>query len=612
MTHIVSSLRIENFKSCKNTEEVRLAPFVPLVGYNNAGKSNILSALEWLFKDRLLSESEYTDPTKPIVIEGQIEGITEEVINRLDPDHRGPIREYILEGKIKIRRTQPAGATKKSDLTLHVLHPESGDYRPNPRGIWNAIKALFPEPIRVGAMENAADDASKAKTTTTIGKLLLELCGSIEERHATIVQRHLTAIYRRMSAEGSRRLPELDQIDGAINEKIEDLFPGISLKLHFEVPSFQDIFRAGTVKVLEDAGAMRDFAAYGHGTQRAIQMALIRHLADVRQSIDSPTTTLLLIDEPELYMHPFAIEQVREALHSLSKHGYQVVFSTHSAQMITVDRAQTAVLVRKSPSRGTFVRKRLRDALNVVVPDARAQAEHLFSLSQSTSVLFANQVVVTEGKTELRLLPSIYSSITGSTLGQHQTALVEAGSVDSISKTLKILAEMDIPTRAIVDLDYAFRGAVRAGMISNADTNLTALKAILQRLEDEGKCKLNPEDGLPTSKNSPTTAAEAFELLAEQPEARVHIERLHNQLLSQNVWLWTRGAVEAHLGLPAKNEAAWAAFKTKLETEGVDRSCTDSLSVRSLVDWIRLVAEQDLDALGIYAWEEIESEFVAP
>ena len=138
-----------------------------------------------------------------------------------------------------------------------------------------------------------------------------------------------------MEADGSRRLSELDRIDESINEKIDDLFPGMSLKLHFDVPSFEDIFKAGTVKVIERDEEARDFTAYGHGAQRSIQMALIRHLADIKQDSDCSTTTLLLIDEPELYLHPFAIEQVRESLHALSLHGYQIVFSTHSAQMIT-------------------------------------------------------------------------------------------------------------------------------------------------------------------------------------------------------------------------------------------------------------------------------------
>ncbi|MGC6761680.1 AAA family ATPase, partial [Escherichia coli] len=88
--------------------------------------------------------------------------------------------------------------------------------------------------------------------------------------------------------------------------------------------------------------------SYGHGTQRSIQMSLIRHLADITNGDDIKTTTLLLIDEPELYLHPFAIEQIRESLKTLSHHGYQIIFSTHSSQMITSDLAKDTVLIRKN------------------------------------------------------------------------------------------------------------------------------------------------------------------------------------------------------------------------------------------------------------------------
>ncbi len=586
MTHYITALKVENFRSCKQLR-LSLAPFVPLVGYNNAGKSNILSALEWLFKERLLPSGDYNDVDSPIVVEGEITGISEDVLARLNDEHRDPIREYLDGDSIWIRREQPPAAKKKSDVTLRIYHPAHAEYRANPRGIWNAIKALFPEPIRVGAMENAAEDAAKAKSSSTIGKLLAELSSAVRKTHATQVDRYLRAISRLMEADGSRRLSELDRIDESINEKIDDLFPGMSLKLHFDVPSFEDIFKAGTVKVIERDEEARDFTAYGHGAQRSIQMALIRHLADIKQDSDCSTTTLLLIDEPELYLHPFAIEQVRESLHALSLHGYQIVFSTHSAQMITVHRAQDAALIRKSGRRGTFARKRLRDALLTVLPEVQAQAEHLFALSQSTSVLFANHVSVTEGKTELRLIPPVYRSVHGKTLGQEQTALIEVGSVDSITKTLEILREMDLPARAVADLDYAFRGAVRTGMLRENDEDLIALKSILQKMANEGRCRLNGDNGLPTSKNSPLTAAEAFQRLAQEPKAGDHIDSLHLKLLSHDIWLWKLGAIEAHLGLTAKSESEWARFAAELEASGLDACCPEAESLRSLVEWLR-------------------------
>jgi len=313
-------------------------------------------------------------------------------------------------------------------------------------------------------------------------------------------------------------------------------------------------------------------------------MALIRHLAEVKKDAESPTTTVLLIDEPELYLHPFAIEQVREALHTLSHHGYQVVFSTHSAQMITADRAQHTLLIRKE-NHETFIRKRLKDALEVVLPNAQAQAQHLFALTQSNQVLFANKIVLTEGKTEIRLLPFIYKEITDCTLGQHQIAMIETGSVDNIPKSLRVLKEMDIPATAIVDLDYAFRGAVGNGYVSATDPALVELKNILARMASSGVCALDG-GGLPT-KNGRVTASEAFSLLAQEADASQYIERLHDQLKAHGIWLWTKGAIESHLNLQGKNEAVWAQFKTDVENGGIEARCHDYASIDALVGWIQ-------------------------
>lgn len=585
MSHHIEKLSIENFKSCKELN-INLTNFVPLVGYNNAGKSNILSAIEWLLKPKILSKSDFNNLEKPITVSGQITGITPELLETLEEGHRKAIAPFITDGNLTIKRNQPIDASKATDIELFVQHPSNG-FKKNPTGISNAIKNLFPEPIRIAAMDNAADDSSKSKSTSTIGKLLAEFCNSVRDKNSARIDRHLNAISRRMSADGSNRLPELSEIDASINTKIDDLFPGLSLKLHFETPSFEDIFKAGTVRVYEESNIVsRDFSAYGHGAQRSIQMALIRHLAEIRKEAEKPTTTLLLIDEPELYLHPFAIEQVREALHTLSNHGYQVLFSTHSAQMITAERAQHTLLIRKTFETGTIARKRLKDAFEKVFPSSLSQAHHIFSLSQSTQVLFSNKVILTEGKTELRLLPFIFSKKFGKTLGQHQIALIETGSVDNIPKTLRVLKELDLPAVAIVDLDFAFRGAIKHGFIKENCSEIVELRKSLGQLEANGECKLN--GGLPTGKNSPCTAAEAYEKLCADTSCKPHIQNLHNQLLENNIWLWYNGAIEAHLGTLSKSEEDWINFKTEIEEKGIDKTCKDPESINNIMEWIAL------------------------
>ncbi|MDK2593534.1 AAA family ATPase [Pseudoalteromonas obscura] len=66
MQHFIQKLNINNFKSCKEFE-TELTACTPMVGYNNAGKSNVLEAIEWLLKDKLLSAETYYDPALDIV-----------------------------------------------------------------------------------------------------------------------------------------------------------------------------------------------------------------------------------------------------------------------------------------------------------------------------------------------------------------------------------------------------------------------------------------------------------------------------------------------------------------------------------------------------------------
>ncbi|MCU8105983.1 ATP-binding protein [Shewanella sp. SM101] len=75
MSHKISNVVIKNFKSVIDAE-FKLSSFTPLVGYNNAGKSNCLSAIQWLLKKSSLPEKDFFDATQPIEVIATIEGVT--------------------------------------------------------------------------------------------------------------------------------------------------------------------------------------------------------------------------------------------------------------------------------------------------------------------------------------------------------------------------------------------------------------------------------------------------------------------------------------------------------------------------------------------------------
>jgi hypothetical protein len=208
--------------------------------------------------------------------------------------------------------------------------------------------------------------------------------------------------------------------------------------------------------------------------------------------------------------------------------------------------------------------------------------EQLFTLGNSSYILFADRVLLTEGKTELRLLPAIFQSLWSRSLGQERCALVAQSGVNDTKKSTEILAAMDIPCKAVVDLDYAFNNAVRDGYILATDPDIAVLKVELAALAAAGLISIGI-NGLP--QKGVTSASEAFVLLAQQPSAQTSIASLSAKFLTQNVWLWPLGDIEAHLGLTEKTEREWARFNTNLEAQGLHAICPNASSIEQMLAW---------------------------
>ncbi len=585
--HHVSSLAICNFRSCRQVE-LRLAPFTPIVGYNNGGKSNLLSGLEWLLSPTKLSDNDFWDPSKPVVVEATIAGVTDDVLKLLSKTNRKKVEPYLSDGIISVRRTAPSpdltpSKTAEEVRDTAVANDDPDAWKPNPGGIWAAIKSMFPEPIRVGAMENSAEDAAKFKATTTLGRLIAEVTEPIVKDCAVEFDKAIKSVTEQLDAEGTNRPAALTKFDEDATAAVTEFFPGISVRLHVPTPSIKDFLKSGTLRVYEHA-TQREFEALGHGAQRSIQMALIRLLAERKQAQGpGASTRLLLIDEPELYLHPQSIEQIRDALRALTEVGYQVVFSTHSPTMIEGRDVPSTAMIFKTASGGTDVRPTVRSAVETALHDNQSQVQLLFSLTNSSRILFAEAVFLAEGPTERRLLPILHRAITGSSLRSAMIALVSLGGVGSLHKSIAVLRALGLPVRAVVDLDYAFQGGRSCGIVDRDDPDVTACIRIIASLKTAHDFAVE-DQGLPC-RGSSLTPAQAYELLAADSGAVPHIEALHNKLLAKGIWMWTQGAFEAHLGIPGKNETAWSKYAIRLGSEPLSDVVKDLPGVTSFIQW---------------------------
>jgi putative ATP-dependent endonuclease of OLD family len=202
----------------------------------------------------------------------------------------------------------------------------------------------------------------------------------------------------------------------------------------------------------------------------------------------------------------------------------------------------------------------MEDAAGAIA-DLPNQADTLFELSNSKEFLFSDRVILVEGRTETTILPHLYQKIRGRSLLEDRVGIIRLNGSGSLKKAYDVLIAMGLDARIVADLDYIFKIAFNNGILGVTDERSAEIRSIFQRLADDGQLELS-NDGLPKNSNL-CTASEGFELLAADAEAIPIIATLVEDLKQQHIWIWTKGAIEAHIGIE-KNFTAQRQFVESL------------------------------------------------
>ena len=182
------------------------------------------------------------------------------------------------------------------------------------------------------------------------------------------------------------------------------------------------------------------------------------------------------------------------------------------------------------------------------------------------------------------MLPALFERITGQSFALIKCALVRQGGVSNTRKSMQVLSAMDIPVRAIVDLDYAFTTATRDGFLSANDPDITECRNLFRELACHNHLRL--VNGLPVNKHSNISASTAYAMMAAMPEAERPIRNIHEKLCEQGIWVWTKGAIEEHLGLNGKNEMVWRNFIENSRSKNFLQMLPDFDGITALCQWI--------------------------
>jgi ABC-type branched-subunit amino acid transport system ATPase component len=584
--HGIGQIEIENFRICRRVS-MPLGPITPLVGQNNSGKSTVLEAIRIVLNGSSLAKGDAADATRPITIAARIDGIDQALLDTLpDPRHRTAIKSYCVDGSIWIRIVGPGKTIAEIWDPSEGLHSGiPAAWRAYPTGIPAAVKALLPETRAIGAMEDVEEDLAKGRVGSTIRGLLDDLMAPVLETHAHVAEA-LDSIRQVLAANGNSRSPLLVQFDQEATSALQDFFPGLSVDIDVPIVEVKELFKTGDIYVMDDAnGERRSFSDLGTGAQRALQMALVRMLADrQRRSSGGLARRVLLIDEPELFLHPQAVVRLREALRALSAKDYQVVFATHSPLMVSRDNAPDTVVVRRTQNEGTTVRLPLRQAIQQAIDDAPSQARILFGLESLAEIYFCERVIICEGPTDQRLLPFLLRNQRPGL--ESSMRIVSVGGCAGIRKAMLVLGAMGIDCVAVADLDFGFTSA-RAGnnaWLLSDDPNMTRARQVLLRLKTDHGCTLG-ENGLPQG-STKWPSWKTWSKFASDAEGREIANAVHSSLLPHGVWIWPLGCIEDVLGITAKGEEVVLGQLERLRQLS-PMDITERLpAIQACIDWL--------------------------
>jgi predicted ATPase len=157
------------------------------------------------------------------------------------------------------------------------------------------------------------------------------------------------------------------------------------------------------------------------------------------------TGTVLLIEEPELYLRPQAQRYLYRLLRQLALNGNQVIYSTHSPAFLNVARLEELGFVNRGPAGSEVV--------HAEPMTAEEEFKAMTEFDAERSELFlAQAAILVEGTSEKLALPFVFQAL-GHDPDRSGITIVECGGKAGILFFARVCNAVGVPFIALYDRD---------------------------------------------------------------------------------------------------------------------------------------------------------------
>lgn len=329
-------------------------------------------------------------------------------------------------------------------------------------GLIQVFQQLMPTPILIKAMpseqevESIVNDILAAKAKSKLNEKECAELATAQEKVKELQEKMYNPIsIQKYSQEVNNHFKQLfpdTQIEIEDSDKVKWTEDKFGKKFNVE-------FKKKNVDGTEDLETPSTYNSIGHGAVRSAMFSLLlmRDIAEELPRIDNRKEYLILFEEPELFLYPRILKNLRELIYQVSDldYPYQVLCASHSPQMIDLSRRNSTLIRMINQDNATKLfqisDEDLKEAkeLGNIGELKQAMYEVLRFNPHICESFYADEVLLVEGPTEEIIIRGILQNLKPN----KDLFIVNCGSITNIPFYQRVYNKFSIKSHIIMDTD---------------------------------------------------------------------------------------------------------------------------------------------------------------
>ena len=536
----LSKLIIKNFRTIGSSPvEIDLNDIVVLVGANNVGKSSILRAYEVAMStgsnDGKLKIEDF--PNNQVNDDALPEIEVHTIISENKPGEQWI--ESITENEFLIREkwiwSKENTAPKRMGYDVKL-----GKWSESvPWGAPNVANAYRPKPHRIDAFASPETQATEITKllSLVISNKVKNVRSADNKTEKTDYENLIDHIRIFQNNVESSIKDEVESIEESISIYLKEVFKNYKIKLdantETDIEKTYTPFKvAPSLLMGPEDGFMSKIEVQGSGARRTLLWTALKYIAE-RETRQGDRPHVLLLDEPEMCLHPSAIRDARKVLYDLPKtNNWQVMVTTHSPVFIDLSYDNTTIIRVDKNAKNEVCSTTLYRPDKAQLSDDDKENLKLLNICDPYvhEFFFGGRIIVVEGDTEFTafsylkmLFPDEYDDV----------HIIRARGKAVIPSVAKILNQFQKEYAILHDADTEF-----VDKTGNKNPAWKVNQNIIDAVEDHINviaCKRNFEDALFKEKATSDKPYNAYLKMKEDTEFLELVKSLMDALLDKSL-----------------------------------------------------------------------------